>query len=215
MRRQDESILLFTLPIVLLCGLPITGCGGGGEAAGQSAALATGRGPVSTAQGTWIGDFDNDGRPGIGDGIAILRIVVGLASYNSLGDCNRDGRVGVDDAIKLLRCVVGLDEWPIGEIVAEPLPVTNVNAIGGQTSILVTWTPPQGTSLVIERYEIWRSVDGQLYLRLTDTVAPDAVSYTDSAMLDDRHTYQYKVRVWYTDGSHSTWEDSDTPVWFG
>ena len=142
--------------------------------------------------------------------------MVGLASYNSLGDCNQDGRVGVDDAIKLLRCVVDLDEWPIGEVVADPLPVTNVLAEGTETNIVVTWNPPRGTSLVIENYEIWRSVNATLFLFLTKGVSPDAVSYTDNALLEGMHTYRYRVRVLYTDGSTSTWEtNSNGLVFFG
>jgi formylglycine-generating enzyme required for sulfatase activity len=60
------------------------------------------------------GDIDGDGNPSVGDAIAILRIVVGLAPDNAVADCNRNGSVDIGDAIAVLRCVVGLDVWPIG-----------------------------------------------------------------------------------------------------
>ncbi len=216
MKMQAELIVTMLLVIVSVVLACLSGCGGGSDAVGDQAVAVRATGDtISTAQGTWLGDFDGDGRPGIGDGIAILRIVVGVESYNSLADCNQDGRAGVDDAIMVLRCVVGLDEWPIGELSAEPKPATNVAAETTETNIRVTWDPPTGTSLEIEGYEIWRSVDGQHFLTLSTDVGPDAVGYTDNAMVDGRHTYRYKVRVLYTDGSQSPWEDSDFLLWFG
>jgi hypothetical protein len=215
MKMQAELIvttLLLIVSVVLAC---LSGCGGGIDAVGDQAVAVRATGDtISTAQGTWLGDFDGDGRPGIGDGIAILRIVVGVESYNSLADCNQDGRAGVDDAIMVLRCVVGLDEWPIGELSAEPNPVRNLVVSQTETDIRLTWDAPTGTSLEIDRYEIWRSIDAGLPLILPAVVGPDAVGYIDKDMLDGKRVYSYKVRVLYTDGSKSGFEV--TPyVWFG
>ena len=80
---------------------------------------ATGCGEVppaaaGPAQGpALIGDLDGDGRPGVADAIAILRIVVGLQPSTATADATCDGAVSVADAIALLRCVVGLASWPI------------------------------------------------------------------------------------------------------
>lgn len=73
-------------------------------------------GAVSPYEAHYLGDIDADGQPGIGDGIGILRIVVGLDGATPIADCDGDGSTGVTDAIALLRALVGLTAWPLGTV---------------------------------------------------------------------------------------------------
>ncbi len=94
-----RTVLVAMLVATLLAA---TGCGEEPPAAAGPA-----QGPAL------IGDLDGDGRPGVADAIAILRIVVGLQPSTATADATCDGAVSVADAIALLRCVVGLASWPI------------------------------------------------------------------------------------------------------
>jgi len=100
----------------------LCGCGGDSEALVSSASTAP---PVvadivSPAQDEQLlGDMDDDGTAGVGDAIAVLRIVVGFDADEPYADADQDGMAGVSDAIKILRIVVGLDStWPLAWEVA-------------------------------------------------------------------------------------------------
>lgn len=104
-----------------------SGCGGGSSRPGAPQAVAPVQrvGPSDVVHPTatyCLGDLDGDGLASVGDGIKILRIVVGLDSANDRADANQSGTTDVGDAIAVLRCVVGLDTWPIA---------TGVDATGG------------------------------------------------------------------------------------
>lgn len=71
---------------------------------------------VVAQEAHYLGDLDADGQPGVGDGIGILRIVVGLDGTTPIADCSGDGEVGVTDAIAVLRVLVGLAGWPLGTV---------------------------------------------------------------------------------------------------
>ncbi len=96
--------------IGLSIALVLAGCHSSGRQAVRTPAMDGG---VSALQGPLLGDMDGDGHPGVGDAIAILRIVVGLAEYSVFADVDQSGDVGVNDAILVLRCVVGLAPWPV------------------------------------------------------------------------------------------------------
>ncbi len=112
--RQFRALVL-----VAAIGL-LAGCGGenGRIGANSGGVVPSSAGPSQA--GRLLGDMDDDGSPSVGDAIAILRIVVGLAPDDRCADTNGNGVTDVGDAINVLRCVVGLDQWPIGHCGGEP-----------------------------------------------------------------------------------------------
>ncbi len=114
MLRGQRRILEGALLIVVLALVLLAGCHSGGDKrhVGTFAAFAG----VDAAQSQLRGDMDGDGRPGVGDAIAILRIVVGLDENVPQADADGDGATTVSDAILVLRCVVGLTDWPLGNL---------------------------------------------------------------------------------------------------
>ena len=114
---------VLTATVVTLAVILLAGCGGATNTAAPAVQphlvdtrLPANPGPtVRPANGIpQLGDLDEDGNPGVGDAIKILRIVVALDTDVPQADANQNGSTDVGDAIKLLRLVVGLDtDWPL------------------------------------------------------------------------------------------------------
>lgn len=106
-------------------------------------------------------------------------------------------------ALALGLLVVGIsnagdDDDPEPGLAEQPEPVRNLTLQQLQTNIRVRWDPPTTTTLERLQYQIWRQVDGQGFSLLDGRVDPDATFYTDAQTLEGTHTYQYRVRVIYT-----------------
>jgi hypothetical protein len=88
----------------------------------------------------------------------------------------------------------------------DALPVRNLTLNPFQTNIRVRWDPPTATTLDRLVYQVWRQVDGQGFSLLDGQVDPNATFYTDAQTLDGTHTYQYRVRVIYTNSEASVFK---------
>ncbi len=106
--------------LIIAVGILIGGCGGSNAPTAALQPHSTNTVEPAATQPTIViatsllGDLDEDGNPGVGDAIKILRIVVALDTDVPQADANQNGSTDVGDAIKLLRLVVGLDtDWPL------------------------------------------------------------------------------------------------------
>ena len=91
----------------------------------------------------------------------------------------------------------------------DSLPPQNLRLEEQDGSVAVTWEEPTGTVLTVLRYEIMRAVDGGSFSRIDQgTLGPGSTFFNDFNTLAGRHTYQYRVRTLYTNGTSSPYVHS-------
>lgn len=83
------------------------------------------------------------------------------------------------------------------------LPPTNLRYEQTSDSIGLYWTEPTATTLTVARYQIEQLVDNPPFSRIVQRPA-GTTSYLDyDHLVSGTHTYQYRIRVVYTNGDFS------------
>ncbi|MBM3471728.1 MAG: fibronectin type III domain-containing protein [Armatimonadetes bacterium] len=91
-----------------------------------------------------------------------------------------------------------------GPPVDETIP-TRCSARATTDGIRLTWAPPTTIAKTIFKYEIQRSADGGVFVRIdNDKLGPSADRFTDFNIVTGT-AYVYQIRVLYTDGTSSIW----------
>jgi hypothetical protein len=104
----------------------------------------------------------------------------------------------------LAAATIGSGGNDAGPPADETVP-TRCSARATTDGIRLTWAPPTTTAKIIFKYEIQRSADGGVFVRIdNDKLGPSADRFTDFNIVTGT-AYVYQIRVLYTDGTSSMW----------
>jgi len=104
----------------------------------------------------------------------------------------------------LAAATLGSDNDNAGPPADETVP-TRCSARATTDGIRLTWAAPTTTAKTIFKYEIQRSADGGVFVRIdNDKLGPSADRFTDFNIVTGT-AYVYQIRVLYTDGTSSVW----------
>lgn len=218
MKHLSLKVVLFAVAVSLVL---VAGCGGGSSdltplSTGSDMESAQRSGSVSSAGfGLYLGDMDGNGLPSAGDAIKILRMAVGLDSYEAPADCNGNGSADAGDAIKVLRCATGVDAWPMGttgdalvgewmgagfEVVSGTSVATAQEDDDATKSCYISFAA-NGTYTYREALTKWQSgtwelAGDRLDMHVTDAMPAGSIGETHSATLEaagDNFTATFEV----------------------